>query len=253
MPTQLYLSAHLDDAVLSCGALIHRQRTHRERVIVLTVCAGDAPATGLSSFAQALHTRWQTAVNAVAIRRDEDIAAVRSLGAEHIHLNIPDCIYRAHPETGTPLYASEAALFGEWDPAEFVLARKVARSVFDLCRITRATQVYVPLAIGRHVDHQLTRRAAELSGLPLAFYEDYPYTERASEAGAWGGLAADLVADWVPISELDVEAQARAVAAYHSQLSTFWPDEAEMRMALTRAAQRAEAGRWAIRLWYKPS
>jgi len=33
----------------------------------------------------------------------------------------------------------------------------------------------VPLAIGSHRDHVLTRTAAERLGIPLWFYADYPY------------------------------------------------------------------------------
>lgn len=248
MTTHLYLSPHLDDAVLSCGALIHTQTRRGERVIVLTVCAGEAPAQGLSPFAEALHARWQTPVNAVALRRAEDIAALQVLGARYLHLSVPDCIYRRHPTDGTPLYASEAALFGEWHPAEHGLARQVAQSISDLRRIVRATQLYAPLGIGRHVDHQLTRRAAELSGLTLHYYEDYPYAGRTSDAQAWGGLARGLRVEWSSFDEAALEAHCQATAAYQSQVSTFWPDEAAMRTALRDFAQRSDSG-LAERVW----
>jgi LmbE family N-acetylglucosaminyl deacetylase len=248
MTLHLYLSPHLDDAVLSCGALIHAQQQRGERVVMCTVCAGDAPRTGLSLFAEALHARWQTPLNAVALRRAEDIAAAGRLGAKYIHLNLLDCIYRRHPGDGSPLYASEAALFGEWHPAEQPLARQVSQSIADLRRILRATHLYAPLGIGRHVDHQLTRRAAELTGLPLFFYEDYPYAGRLPESDAWGGLARGLRPAWQPVDEADLDAQCRAILAYRSQLSSFWPDEAAMQAAVRDFAQRSGQG-LAVRLW----
>jgi LmbE family N-acetylglucosaminyl deacetylase len=263
MTAHLYLSPHLDDAVLSCGPLIHMQTRSGERVIVFTVCAGDAPASGLSPFAESLHTRWQTPANAVAARRAEDIAALHVLGARHLHLSVPDCIYRRHPVDGAPhsgereaqaefapapLYASEAALFGEWHPAEHGLARQVAQSISDLRLIVRATHLYAPLGIGRHVDHQLTRRAAELIGLPLLYYEDYPYAARTSDTNAWGGLAHGLREEWRAFDEAALEAQCRAIVAYQSQLSTFWADEAVMRADLRDFANRSGAG-LAVRLW----
>src|SRR5689334_12434287 len=80
-PTHVYLSPHLDDAALSCGGMIHQQTQAGERVVVVTLCAGGPPAGALSDFAQSLHTRWQTPVEAVAVRRAEDLAALKVLGA----------------------------------------------------------------------------------------------------------------------------------------------------------------------------
>ena len=40
MRLHLFVSPHFDDAVLSCGATMHRLRRLGERVMVLTVCAG---------------------------------------------------------------------------------------------------------------------------------------------------------------------------------------------------------------------
>ena len=57
MLTHVYLSPHLDDAVLSCGGMIHRQAQAGERVVVVTVCAGDPPPGPLSDFARSLHER----------------------------------------------------------------------------------------------------------------------------------------------------------------------------------------------------
>ena len=248
MTTHLYLSPHLDDAVFSCGALIHAQTQCGERVIVMTICAGEGPSEGLSPFAQSLHDRWQAPHNAVATRRAEDVAALEILHARYIQLNLPDCIYRFHPAHSTPLYASEEALFGEWHPAEQPLARQVAQSVADLRRIVRATDVYAPLGIGRHVDHQLTRRAAELTGLRLHYYEDYPYAGRIADDDEWGGLAHGLRATWQPFEEANLDAQCRATLAYRSQVSSFWADEAAVRAAFRAFAERSGNG-LAIRTW----
>ena len=89
---QIYLSPHLDDAVLSCGGRISQQTARGEKVLVVTVCAGDPPPAPLSEFAQALHIRWALPFHPVAARRDEDEAALAVLGASALHLPLPDCI-----------------------------------------------------------------------------------------------------------------------------------------------------------------
>ncbi|HRD99345.1 MAG TPA: PIG-L family deacetylase [Rubrivivax sp.] len=86
MPTAIYLSAHLDDAALSCGGLIHQQTRRGSVVAVVTLCAGDPPSASFSPFAEALHARWQLSPSeAVARRREEDHAALRGLGAGAAH------------------------------------------------------------------------------------------------------------------------------------------------------------------------
>lgn len=252
MPTAIYLSAHLDDAALSCGGLIHQQTRRGSVVAVVTLCAGDPPSASFSPFAEALHARWQLSPSqAVARRREEDHAALRGLGAAVVHLPVPDCIYRRHPVSGEFLYASETALFDRLHPVELGVAGDLARSLTATLAAWPDAQVYAPLGIGRHVDHQLTRRAAEQLGRPLFYYEDYPYAERAPAAAEWGGLAAGLQPVTLGLEEADLQAYCQSVAAYRSQVSTFWPDEAAMMVALRGFATRTGAGQPAVRVWHQ--
>ncbi|HLB64156.1 MAG TPA: hypothetical protein VJJ46_04895, partial [Anaerolineales bacterium] len=82
---------------------------------------------------------------------------------------------------------------------------------------------YSPLAIGGHVDHRLTRSAAERMGRPLCYYRDFPFASQAgmgpSEFPPPSGRETVL-----PLSAEEIQAWAAAVAEYQSQLSTFWPD-----------------------------
>lgn len=246
----VYLAPHFDDAVYSCGGLIHRQTAGGTVVRVVTVCAGEPPAGPLSPFAASLHARWGvSAREAVAARRQEDLAALQRLGAQPAHLGVPDCIYRVHPETGTPLYASEEALFGPLDPAEGPLVERLARELERWLAREPATRLYAPLGIGRHVDHRLTRAAAERLAHPLLYYEDYPYAAREPETADWGGLAAGLSPQFLDLDEADLEAYCLAVGAYRSQLSTFWADEAAMCAAVRRFCERAGAGRLGLQVW----
>lgn len=251
MPTHLYLSPHFDDSALSCGGLIHRQTRAGERVIVATICAGAPPeAAPLSPFAEALHARWGTPPGqAVASRRAEDLAALARLGAEAVHLDLLDCIYRPAPDQAGYLYASEAALFGARHPAEAPLIDRLAAQLHALITAEAVSHLYVQLAIGRHVDHQLVREAAERLNAPRHYVEDYPYADRVADAEAWGGLARGLTPHWEAFAEADLAAWGEAVGEYHSQVGSFWPDEAAMRQALRRFATRGSAQTLGTRLW----
>jgi LmbE family N-acetylglucosaminyl deacetylase len=220
MAGHIYLSPHLDDAVLSCGGLIARQAAAGEGVLVATVCAGDPGPEPLSEFARALHAVWGSGPSPVGDRRSEDRVACGRLDASVLHLEIPDAIYRCGAG-GKALYASEEAILGPIALEEDGLVEKVAERLDSAC--PQGAKIYAPLAIGGHVDHRLTRLAAERLGRPLRYYRDFPYASRAgtmpSEFPAPPGREGVL-----PLSAEEIQVWAAAVAEYQSQLSTFWPD-----------------------------
>jgi LmbE family N-acetylglucosaminyl deacetylase len=193
----LYISPHLDDAVLSCGGRMWRQTQAGERVLVVTIFAG-APASDLplSPFARALHALWGLA-DPVAARREEDAAALARLGAEGVYWPYVDCIYRQAAD-GRLIYDSEEALFGEVHPADGGLIAELAGRLRTLVA-EQAVAIYAPLAVGRHVDHQIVRRAVEgLEG--MTYYEDYPYAGKpgALEAVLGGELSISTLSPLLP-------------------------------------------------------
>ena len=235
----LFLSPHYDDIALSCAGLVWDLAARRGRVRIVTVCAGEVPDGPLSAFAESLHARWETGSQAVARRRSEDIAACAAMHAAYEHLDLPDCIYRAGPDH---FYASEEAIFGEVHPQEEALVQRLAAELRSLLAGPQ-TQVVCPLTLGGHVDHRLTRRAAEQMGLPLWYYPDYPYVltqadqlERLAEAG-WQRQV-------FPVSAQGLAQWQEAVAAHTSQISTFWADLPGMRAAIADYAQQFGCTLW---------
>jgi LmbE family N-acetylglucosaminyl deacetylase len=257
--TWIYLSPHFDDAVLSCGGLLWEQAQQGNPVEVWTICAGEPGPGPLSNFAMSLHQRWQTGLEAIPLRRQEDQVACSLVGAQTRRFSLPDCIYRHVP--GQPdlhLYTTEEHLFGPLDPRERSLALDLAHELgrqiagvglqanppglSSLSSLSPEVHVVCPLALGGHVDHRLVRQAAELTGWTLDYYADYPYvlntsfplpTEQGWHSTRWRVTAGGLAA-W----------QA-AVAAYHSQISTFWPDLAALRAAIE------QYGMPGVKLWHK--
>ena len=223
-PQHVYLSPHLDDAVLSCGGCIHRQVQAGEPVLVVTIFAGRPDYHDLSPFAQELHARWGNPPDPVDTRRAEDWAALRRLGATPLHLEYLDCIYRRHPQSREWLYTSDAALFGPVHPAEQEWAHTLADILAHHPAIPAEATLYAPLAVDRHVDHQLVHRAARellAQGRTVLFYEDYPYAEEPTaveEAIANAPWQPELV----PLSEEDVQARIEATLCYASQMGVLF-------------------------------
>ena len=224
----IYLSPHLDDVTLSCGGQVFQQTRAGQRVLIVTITAGDPPPSAVSDYAQSLHNRWELVTDAVAARRAEDRAANAILGADTLHWSLPDCIYRYHPATGAALYLSDPDIFGDVHPAELPLVATLGE---QMATLPAHHQLYVPLTIGHHVDHQLTRAAAERAFAPpiLTYYEDYPYAQK-SDALA-GMIPADRNGWQAIVAALDeaaIQAKIAAIAAFQSQFSTFFKDYADL-------------------------
>jgi LmbE family N-acetylglucosaminyl deacetylase len=224
----IYLSPHLDDAALSCGGQIAAATRTGRRVLVVSITAGDPPAA-VSEYAHSLHTRWELAVDATAARRAEDRVACARLGADALHWDVPDCIYRADPATSKPFYTSDAELFGPVAGAEWGLVDALAAQMAEL---PSHGQLIAPLGVGNHVDHQLTRLAAEraFGAARLRYYEDYPYADAPDAVAAV--LAATPACGWqvsvIALDDAALAAKCDAVAAYQSQLSTFFRDRGHL-------------------------
>jgi LmbE family N-acetylglucosaminyl deacetylase len=221
MAAHLYLSPHLDDAVFSCGGLMAMQDARGEPISVLTVFAGDPPDYRISPLAAELHARWGKAGPPIAMRRTEDRLACARLGASVVHLEYADAIYRAD-EAGRPLYTTEQDLFVPPDTNESQLIEQLEESLREMG--SQQATIYCPLGYAGHVDHRITRLAAERLGQPLYFYADFPYAARGRTVPPELGEPAG---DWrmIPVSDEAIEAWVNAIGEYQTQLSTFWEDE----------------------------
>jgi len=240
----VFLSPHFDDVVLSCGGMVWELIQTGQPVQVWTVCAGaPEPGEPLSPFAQHLHARWGTGVEAVAVRRAEDETALVSLKVGTRYWDLPDCIYRRLPgltEDGQPawLVDGEDGLWQPVHPQEQGVVERLAAWIVSCVHELgdpNALRLVSPLTLGNHVDHSLVRAAAEAAaaqvGCEVWYYPDYPYAVRSgvSTAGKVGS-------DWQQVCQnvaLDgLAAWQEAVACYVTQLSTFWADRNELNAAL---------------------
>ena len=231
-PLFIYLSPHLDDAVFSAGGLIRQQTRKGSRVEIWSICAADAPPGELPPFARSLHDRWQAGEQPVAARRREDLLACERVGASPTHFSLPDCIYRRTAD-GAPLVQTEQDLFQPLPPSELALAQSLAGEI--TAKLPQGAVLVCPLGLGGHIDHRLVRRAAELTGRPLLFYADFPYALRQPPdlAGLGSAFSAALTTE-------DLRAWQEGIAAYPSQISSFWPSLEAMRAVV--AAYAAEGG-----------
>lgn len=240
----IYVSPHLDDAILSCGGILFEQIKMGDQAAIWTVFAGNPPEGTLTPFAQSLHERWKLPDDAAANRRHEDIAACQEIGALPVHFNFPDCIYRRFPNTGLPVIQGEEDLFPNKNPAEVDLIQMIFEQIETELKGHSNFNLCLPMSIGGHVDHRITRLALEKTEHDLYFYADYPYLLKPEcHIQQW------LLPEWqqirFEISNPGLEHWKSAIAQYQSQLSTFWSSLDEMEHEIEQyAAQKFSHSLW---------
>jgi LmbE family N-acetylglucosaminyl deacetylase len=171
MPTALFLSPHLDDAVFSCGGLAARLAGEGWHTVLVTAFTRSvvtpASPTGKEPAAE---------IDEMALRRAEDLVAAECLGFdEALWLDLPEAAYRG--------YGSVPALFGAIRPDDPV-AEPLAACLVRLNDALAPSLVLAPQGLEAHVDHRQVI-AAVLQALPaerVAFYRDTPYAIHAPDA-----------------------------------------------------------------------
>jgi LmbE family N-acetylglucosaminyl deacetylase len=175
MNKTIYLSPHLDDAVLSCGAIIWDQIRRHNHVEIWTIFAGDySPQPELSPFAQEIHQRWQTGDSAPSLRRAEDDLACERLSVVPQHLSYPDCIYRRLLGTDKPLIEKNEDIFQPLPGSERPLVDEIVRDLRQ--NLPSEATLIIPLGIGNHIDHQIVRQVGEVLNPSRFYYADFPYS-----------------------------------------------------------------------------
>jgi LmbE family N-acetylglucosaminyl deacetylase len=236
----IYLSPHFDDAILSCGGLIWEQTHKGNPVEIWTVCAGDAPPGPLSPLAMMCHQEWglKSAEDVVTARRIENLEAATITGLETVDFNIPDCIYRRSP-TGELLYPED--VFAPIHPFEAQFDAAIAAVLISELRTD--DNVVSPLAIGGHLDHVLTRLAAERLDQSLWYYSDIPY--HINNPIELDSKTKNLEGKVFSISTKGLDAWQNGIAAYSSQIRILFETREKMQAAIRLYWEELHG----IRLW----
>jgi len=193
----VFVSPHLDDAVLGCGQLIGA----RPGAVVATLFAGSPPPSQPPTEWDA-RSGFAPGDDVLGARRAEDARALAALGARPRWLPYRDAQYGGGAAPPLLAAAIEAVL------AEFP-----------------AADVFAPLGLF-HSDHVRAREAALLAARrspehTWTFYADGLYAtlpravEEATAAIASRGVA---LAPWSPPAAAPLERKRRAIACYRSQL-----------------------------------
>jgi LmbE family N-acetylglucosaminyl deacetylase len=226
--TALFISPHLDDAILSCGGYINRLRVQGVKVIIATVFTADYNGQApLSELAQSNLRKWGLGANPFAKRCEEDRLAASHLGADVLHLGFQDCIFR-QDTPGRFLYTQRVVdvTVHSFDLTTLLPALQMALEELLAKYAGQKMHIFCPLGLGAHVDHLLVRLAVEFVGAPgmIHYYEEFPYALRPN---ANGNQIESMSPRTISLSESDLQARLSASADYISQIPGLFPSRWE--------------------------
>jgi LmbE family N-acetylglucosaminyl deacetylase len=236
----LAVSPHLDDAVLSAGATLAAMAAEGNRVVVCTVFSGS-PKPAFSVVAEDFHAACGLGPDAMVVRQSEDIHALAAIGAEPLHLDFLDAVYRRHGDNW--LCGSHGSWMSDDLPTEPALAEEVQRALRLVIADLAPARILTCAALGGHVDHRITRTAtlSAAAWRKTTLWEDVPY-------------AFDLppgrttVNPFPALSEEHMRAKLAAVGRYSSQIRVLWPGQDWEHVLLEQAAVRGLSGGFEV-LW----
>ncbi|MDI2035716.1 PIG-L deacetylase family protein [Paenarthrobacter nitroguajacolicus] len=231
----LFLSPHLDDAVLSCGALIEAQAQFREIVVVtLFTEAGPAPHTRAARSFLRQCTEGD-AGKLFGARQWEDRAVLEAMGVQVIHLGEVDALFRRRSKPGhwgssawdrlppelTHRYATyrfDIAL-GRIARGDKELIRRLRGDVATLVAQTKSELLFCPAGVGKHVDHLITRQIGEGHDESLVMYSDFPYDLVSHADGAYMKRMGYVPWTW----DVGLGTKAQRIRQYETQADALFP------------------------------
>ena len=228
------LSPHLDDAVLSCGALMNHARRSMSVTVATFFTEGGAPPYTLSARSYLRQIRAHDANRLYRTRRAEDQAALESAAIGCLHAGLTEALFRrrARPRLSGLPWASLLIpeLSYVYPTYRLHIARGrisrhdagMMRSICDtIDRLSLKSSAFflAPLGVGGHVDHVLVRTAAELSRTRVAYYSDFPYNLRYRADPSFVSRNALVRATW----SRDLGAKLALIRSYRTQVGALFP------------------------------
>jgi LmbE family N-acetylglucosaminyl deacetylase len=221
-PQSIILSPHPDDAALSCGGRI---------------LSGQGTLI-LNAFSQTAWWRFPIADRDLpkiqACRAKEEHLVSRLTSAEIRSLDLPEALLRGHK--------LEEVFTAEPTETDRRVAEQLSRALTDLATRHPLAHWFIPLAIGNHIDHRLTRDAARqtlsaaVKPTHLHFYEDLPYAAKLSR-GEGAGLSSQALGSALTENRLEIDDvlnwKLELLRAYWSQFT--WGSLVELRQYARRA------------------
>jgi LmbE family N-acetylglucosaminyl deacetylase len=185
----VFVSPHLDDAVLSCGALLSALAGHAKVTVVNVFTEASPPPYTRAARSALRRSGVSSAEELFAERRNEDTHVLASLGVQTVNLGFTDALFRRRgskvpfaraaellPELicRYPTYRLDI-IRGRVSRGDRSMIATLADRLLGAIPLEPPSLVFVPVGVARHVDHLIVRDVATRSFDGLIYYSEFPY------------------------------------------------------------------------------
>ena len=170
----IFISPHLDDAVLSCGSLLDRLHKLGKTITVITVFTkvSSPPYTPLAKeFTQ--QSGFKNPVKLFEERKKEDKKALKLVSAKIVHLDFTDAAWRKSL-LGHIYPLTKKQFSGHFSLLDVPLKQEIKKQLNPYLS-QKESLIFGPLGIGGHADHILIKDILKESNKQTIFWSDYPY------------------------------------------------------------------------------
>ena len=170
----IFISPHLDDAVLSCGVLMLKLNELEKKITVITVFTEVSPPPYTSLAKEFTHkSGFQDPIKLFEARKKEDRKALQLVNAKVIHFSFIDAAWRKTFLGHVYPHAKEQ-FNGHYSLFDLPLKQKIKDQLKPYLN-QKKSLVFGPLGIGGHADHILIKDILKESNKQTIFWSDYPY------------------------------------------------------------------------------
>lgn len=235
----LFISPHFDDAAFSCGGTILKKTKSGHNTALCTVFSRDARPMGKFALECQESKGIPHTVSYLELRSVEDSEYAEKCGVKvRFELGFLEAPYRG--------YDSIVSLFSTIQEFDHHLVEQIS---FEIIKVISSfgsrCVLYIPSAIGGHVDHLLVRSTVEtlLQAIPervlsVLLYEDFPYCARHRPKN---GTAAEYLHVEDITNNLDEKIE--NLLLYRSQIKNQFGSDNDAKRLVLRYAEEVAAGR----------
>lgn len=221
----IFLSPHLDDAVLSCGALLWKLKNLKKNITILTVFTegGSRPySPQAKKFLK--ECGYINALKLFEDRKKEDKDIARFYNGRFIHLGFVDAAWRRNKEDDH-IYKNEKIQFsGKISKEDRSLINEISRKVSLNLLENKDIALFAPLGIGLHADHIIVKEVAKNLKQPVLFWEDFPYNRDLHNTRKFFSINKNYKHLFSIKNEGNNNIKYKAIRLYKSQMKGLFPD-----------------------------
>lgn len=173
----IFISPHLDDAILSCGNLIYDLKNNNKKIIIVTIFTKASKVVSQQAKEFLNQSRYENANKLFEDRKIDDLKVCKFLGVRAVHMGFIDAAWR-HYNRKLIYRSNERQYSGRISYKDKDLIKELTRKLNRMIDNNNKILLLSPLGIGNHIDHLIVNNIVNKIKIDKIFWEDFPYNTK---------------------------------------------------------------------------